>query len=146
MVGLDGDVSFVSELAVRLFGGTEILADGHGLGGDEGGGEAARDDDAALAASLRARIAAALCALGGGDAASELSNLRPLLSKLLRQMDVAWSGIPVGWELDDDTGVYRAVADGSVMSRTKPTEPAAAVIARKNAGKGSMARAREESE
>ena len=75
---------------------------------------------------------------GGG--ALSLPRLRATLCNLLREMDVPWSGYPPGWSYEG--GVYRSIYEPSLVTRAKPTEAAAALLARRAAGKGSLERAR----
>ena len=135
------DATVVSPLAVLLFAGDDEEEDG-------GGGEGERvlhaagvaftmpAEDAALVLVLRRRIAEAVNRGGAADA-----DVRDAVCKALASLDCRWSGVPEGWEYDDDVNVYRATADAKLVQKAKPTEPAAAALARRELGKGSLERA-----
>jgi HrpA-like RNA helicase len=98
--------------------------------------------DARAVGSLRTQLEQVL---GCEAAASE--SLRRTIGVLVRGMDVPWAGLPEGWVCEADAAgaaLYRSVHDPNHMSRSKPTQTAAAYAASVAAGKGSLERANAE--
>jgi len=67
-----------------------------------------------------------------------------LLSLVLKSVVRDWSGLPEGWEFEEEGGGRWRTKDGAISQATRPTEPASVALAKKQAASGSLARAERE--
>lgn len=95
------------------------------------------NEDRELLHKFRSRIDRIVVGEEDGKAASEL--LAVVLKNVVRE----WSGLPPGWDYDEDKKIWMT-QKGGISSKTRPTENASVALAKKKSASGSLARAEKE--
>ncbi|GMI05303.1 hypothetical protein TrLO_g4100 [Triparma laevis f. longispina] len=95
------------------------------------------NEDRELLHKFRSRIDRIVVGEEDGKAASEL--LAVVLKNVVRE----WSGLPPGWDYDEDKKIWMT-QKGGISSKTRPTEDASVALAKKKSASGSLARAEKE--
>ncbi|GMH51556.1 hypothetical protein TrST_g317 [Triparma strigata] len=120
------DASLIPSEAVALFTELEISS--------------VSSEEKELLRSFRGRIEKIIIGEEGGLEASNL------LALVLKHVVRDWSGLPPGWEYEEDRKIWITRIEGGkgISSMTRPTESASAAVAKKISASGSLARAEKE--